>query len=215
MPCSSRRSSSSSATRSAHPDSTYSRRLRPWSRGGRWSCSATRAPFSSTSSPSSQGVSPASMRSSVVLPEPLRPERVRRSRRSSLNDTSCSSGTPATCFPSPDAIAMATTQNGTVRPMGRSRSDRSSGAVAHGAMAVGASANGALARGAMALGALAVGALAIGALAIGRLGDRAGPDQAPAGRRAGSGEAHDPGPGRPARPPRRSASAPLKPHLPG
>ena len=44
--CSSRASSSSVATSSPQPVSTYSRSVRPWSRGGRWSCSATRAPFS-------------------------------------------------------------------------------------------------------------------------------------------------------------------------
>ena len=37
------RAPASSATTSAAPDSTYSRRLRPRSRGGRWSCSATGA----------------------------------------------------------------------------------------------------------------------------------------------------------------------------
>src|SRR4051812_40487742 len=40
-------------------------------------------------------VSPESIRSSVVLPEPLRPDRVSRSRRSSLNETPRSRGSPA------------------------------------------------------------------------------------------------------------------------
>ena len=59
----------------------------PRSRGGRWSCSAMRTPLATLSSPRSIDVSPASIRSSVVLPAPLRPAIVRRSRRSSLNET--------------------------------------------------------------------------------------------------------------------------------
>ena len=45
------RSSCSIATRSAAPESAYSRSVRPRSRGGRWSCSATRVPFANASSP--------------------------------------------------------------------------------------------------------------------------------------------------------------------
>src|SRR4051794_39186860 len=40
-------------------------------------------------------LSPASIRSRVVLPDPLRPDRVSRSRRSSLNETPRSRGSPA------------------------------------------------------------------------------------------------------------------------
>jgi hypothetical protein len=67
----------------------------PRSRGGRWSWSATRTPFAKLSSPPSIESSPASIRSSVVLPAPLRPAIVIRSRRSSLNETPRSSGAPA------------------------------------------------------------------------------------------------------------------------
>jgi len=49
--CSSSRSSCSMRTRSAAPESAYSRSVSPWSRGGRWSCSATRVPFWSATSP--------------------------------------------------------------------------------------------------------------------------------------------------------------------
>src|SRR3954469_14617599 len=77
------------------------------SRGGRWSCSATRTPFDSTISPPSTDVSPASMRSSVVLPEPLRPDRVSRSRRSSLNETPRSSGSPAMSLARSEAMTTA------------------------------------------------------------------------------------------------------------
>ena len=55
--------------------------------GGRWSCSATRVPLSNTSCPPSTPVSPASMRSSVVLPAPFGPDSASRSRRSTLNET--------------------------------------------------------------------------------------------------------------------------------
>src|SRR5918996_666404 len=102
-----RRSRSSSATRSAQPASTYSRRLRFRSRGGRWSCSATRAPFSKASPPPSTEVSPDSIRSRGVLPAPLRPASVIRSPRSSLNDTPRKSGAPAMSLSSPAAITTA------------------------------------------------------------------------------------------------------------
>ena len=52
-------------------------------------------------------VSPASIRSSVVLPAPLRPASVMRSRRSSLNETSRNSGVPAMSLSSADAITTA------------------------------------------------------------------------------------------------------------
>ena len=80
--CSSRRSSSSSASRSAAPPSTYSRSVSSRSSGGRWSWSATRVPFSNASSPPWSSVSPARIRSSVVLPAPFGPESATRSRRS-------------------------------------------------------------------------------------------------------------------------------------
>src|SRR3954466_15436090 len=47
------------------------------------------------------------MRRSVVFPVPLRPDRVSRSRRSSLNDTPRKSGLPAMSLPRSDAIATA------------------------------------------------------------------------------------------------------------
>ena len=56
------------------------RRARPWRRRARRRRSRSRRE---------------SMRSSVVLPEPLRPDRVSRSRRSSLNETPRSRGSPA------------------------------------------------------------------------------------------------------------------------
>src|SRR3954453_967874 len=77
------------------------------SRGGRWSCSATRTPFDSTISPPSTLVSPASMRSSVVLPAPLRPAIVSRSRRSSLSETPLSRGAPAMSLRRSEAISTA------------------------------------------------------------------------------------------------------------
>src|SRR6266550_2964936 len=72
------------------------------------------------------GTSPATMRSSVVLPEPLRPDRASRSPRSTLKETPLSRGFPATSFPSPDAIATATEQDGRAASLsgGRARRDR-------------------------------------------------------------------------------------------
>src|SRR5436305_11818148 len=52
------------------------------------------------------------MRRSVVLPLPLRPDRVSRSRRSSLNDTPRKSGSPAMSLPRSDAIATAIAVDG-------------------------------------------------------------------------------------------------------
>ena len=63
-------------------------------RRSRWSCSATRVPFSNTSCPASTPVSPASIRSSVVLPAPFGPESESRSRRSTLNETPSKSSPP-------------------------------------------------------------------------------------------------------------------------
>src|ERR1700722_12472174 len=63
-----------------------------------------RTPLAMLSSPRSIGVSPASIRSSVVLPAPLRPAIVIRSRRSSLNETPRSSGCPAMSLCMSDAI---------------------------------------------------------------------------------------------------------------
>ena len=51
-------------------------------------------PLASTSSPPSIEASPETIRSSVVLPAPLRPERLIRSRRSSLNEIPRSNGSP-------------------------------------------------------------------------------------------------------------------------
>ena len=77
------------------------------SRGGRWSCRATRTSLARFSSPPSTEVSPASIRSSVVLPEPLRPDSVSRSRRSSRNETPRSSGTPAMSLARSEAMRTA------------------------------------------------------------------------------------------------------------
>ena len=109
---SSRRSSSSSSIRSRAPDSAYSRSDSPSSSGGRWSCSATRVPLSKTSCPPSTPVSPASIRSSVVLPAPFGPESASRSRRSTLNETPSKSSPPASSLrrlcPDHDGHAAAT-----------------------------------------------------------------------------------------------------------
>src|SRR4051812_7578956 len=64
-------------------------------------------PLENASSPPSIPVSPESMRSSVVLPEPLRPDRVSRSRRSSLNETPRSRGSPAMSLARSEAITTA------------------------------------------------------------------------------------------------------------
>ncbi len=81
------------------------------SRGGRWSCSATRAPLR-RQLPTVDRVSPASIRNSVVLPAPLRPATVSRSRRSSLNETPCSRGSPAMSLCRSDAINRARAADG-------------------------------------------------------------------------------------------------------
>src|SRR3954447_22919777 len=60
------------------------------------------------SSPPSIEVSPASTRSSVVLPAPLRPDRVMRSRRSRRNETPRMSGVPAMSLARSDAMTTAT-----------------------------------------------------------------------------------------------------------
>src|SRR4051794_18065015 len=93
--CSSRCSSCSVATRSRAPERTYSRRVSSWSSGGRWSCRATRVPFWNASSPPCFSVSPARIRSSVVLPAPFGPPSATRSRRSTLNETPSNSTLPA------------------------------------------------------------------------------------------------------------------------
>src|SRR3954449_9948945 len=77
------------------------------SRGGRWSCSASLTSLANTSSPPSIPLSPASIRSSVVLPEPLRPDSVSRSRRSSLNERPRSRGSPAMSLARSEAITTA------------------------------------------------------------------------------------------------------------
>ena len=68
--------------------------------------------LASTSSPPSIEVSPASIRSSVVLPAPLRPAIVTRSRRSSFNETPRRSGSPAMSLDRSDAIRTATDLHG-------------------------------------------------------------------------------------------------------
>src|SRR3954451_3077939 len=115
--CSRRCSSASSSSGSREPERTYSRRLRSRSRGGRWSWRATRVPLAATSSPPSIDVSPDSIRSSVVLPAPLRPAIVMRSRRSSLNDTPRSSGSPLISLARSEAISTATCSQATVKNM--------------------------------------------------------------------------------------------------
>ena len=77
-------------------------------RGGRWSCSASRTSLAKASSPPSIPLSPESIRSRVVLPEPLRPDSVSRSRRSSLNETPRSRGEPAMSLARSDAMATDT-----------------------------------------------------------------------------------------------------------
>ena len=72
--------------------------------------------LASTSSPTSIDASPASIRSSVVLPAPLRPDSVIRSRRSSLNEMPRSSGSPAMSLPRSDAITTAMTMSDGMQP---------------------------------------------------------------------------------------------------
>src|SRR3954469_1436604 len=66
-----------------------------------------RTSLAKVSWPPSTDVSPESMRSSVVLPAPLRPARVSRSRRSSLNETPRSSGEPAMSLARSEAMQTA------------------------------------------------------------------------------------------------------------
>src|ERR687897_3078573 len=105
---SSRRSSRSVAIRSAAPERACSRSVKPPRRGGRWSWSATRAPFSQASSPPASSVSPIKARRSVVLPAPFGPASASRSRRSTLKETPSNSGSPESSFRSADAIRTAT-----------------------------------------------------------------------------------------------------------
>ena len=104
---SSRRSSSSIATRSPAPESEYSRSESPWPRGGRWSCSATRVSFANASSPAWMDVSPTSARRSVVFPAPFGPASASRSPRRSRNETPSKRGSPESSLRSPDAISTA------------------------------------------------------------------------------------------------------------
>src|SRR5438128_6361079 len=108
MPFSSRRSSPSIATRSAAPESVYSRSVMSRSSGGRWSCRATRVPLENASSPPCNSVSPASIRSSVVFPTPFGPESASRWRRSTLNDTPSNRTSPAISLRRFDAMTTAT-----------------------------------------------------------------------------------------------------------
>ena len=91
----------------AAPESTYSRSVSSRSSGGRWSCSATRVPFANASSPPCISVSPARMRSSVVLPAPFGPESATRSRRSTLNETPSKRTDPASSLRRLDAMTTA------------------------------------------------------------------------------------------------------------
>ena len=64
-------------------------------------------PLANDSSPPSTDVSPASIRSSVVLPEPLRPDSVIRSRRSSRNEMPRRSGSPTMSLARSEAMTTA------------------------------------------------------------------------------------------------------------
>src|SRR3954468_1082417 len=66
-----------------------------------------RTSLANVSWPPSTEVSPDSIRSSVVLPAPLRPASVSRSRRSSLNETPRSSGEPAMSLARSEAMQTA------------------------------------------------------------------------------------------------------------
>src|SRR4051812_49412895 len=88
---------------------TYSRSVSFWSSGGRWSCSATRVPFSNESSPPCLSVSPARIRSSVVLPAPFGPESATRSRRSTENETPSKRTFPAISLRRLEAMTTAMT----------------------------------------------------------------------------------------------------------
>src|SRR5690348_9849936 len=117
MRSSSARSSLSTAARSAVPARTYSRSGRlDWS-GGRWSCRATRAPFSHARSPPSRVISRASARRSVVFPAPFGPASASRSRRSTLNETPSNRTSPENSLRSADAIRTATAANYPHAPM--------------------------------------------------------------------------------------------------
>src|SRR4051812_27581903 len=93
--------------RSLAPEMTYSRSVTLRSRGGRWSCSATRVPFSNASSPPCFSVSPASIRKSVVFPAPFGPESATRSRRSTLKETPSKRTEPAISLRRFEAITTA------------------------------------------------------------------------------------------------------------
>src|SRR5690242_19606967 len=101
---------------------TYSRSVRSCSSGGRWSCSATRLPFSDASSPPCFSVSPVRIRSSVVLPAPFGPESATRSRRSTLKDTPSKSTLPANSLRRLEAMTTATPPR--VRRSGARRKQR-------------------------------------------------------------------------------------------
>src|SRR4051812_45766312 len=76
-----------------------------------------RTSLANVSWPPSTEVSPESIRSSVVLPAPLRPASVSRSRRSSLNETPRNSGSPAMSLARSDArqTAIGTSMVGRAR----------------------------------------------------------------------------------------------------
>ena len=72
----------------------------------------SRTSLAKLSSPPSTEVSPASIRSSVVLPAPLRPDSVIRSRRSSRKETPRRSGSPTMSLARSEAMTTATASTG-------------------------------------------------------------------------------------------------------
>ncbi len=105
---SSRRTSSASVSSiSARPEKTYSPSV-PTTPAGAAGRGARPGPPSAARGCRQLGESsPASIRSRVDLPAPLRPERVIRSRGSSLNETSPKSSSPPMCISSDVAVAIA------------------------------------------------------------------------------------------------------------
>src|SRR3954463_6408319 len=71
-----------------------------------------RTSLAKLSSPPSTDVSPTSIRSSVVLPAPFRPDSVIRSRRSRRNETPRSSGSPTMSLAMSEAIRTAIGRSG-------------------------------------------------------------------------------------------------------
>src|SRR5256885_456225 len=71
------------------------------------SCSSIRVPLAKASSPPCTSVSPASIRSSVVLPAPFGPESESRSRRSTENETPWNRSVPAISLCKLEAVTTA------------------------------------------------------------------------------------------------------------